>query len=142
MTNDAMSLHRHHLKKTFKDFCAGIMKKYNITKNEVVILIYLSENTKNTSKDIVDEFLFSKSHVSLSTEQLTSKGYIKKIPDGKVTRLLVTKKGQKVVNELKKKKEEFDKMIFKDFTKEEKETLDKLYHKILSNIKNIEHKEE
>ena len=142
MTNDAMSLHRHHFEKTFKDFYANTMKKYNLTNNEVIILIYLSENTKNTAKDIVDEFLFSKSHVSLSTEQLTSKGYIKKKPDGKATRLLVTKKGQEVVNELKKQKEQFNKIIFKNFTKEEKETLDKLYHKILSNIKNIEHKEE
>ena len=99
MTNDTMSIHRHHFEKAFKDFCTNIMKKYNLTNNEVIILIFLSENTKNTAKDIVDEFLFSKSHVSLSTDQLTRKGYIKKIPDGKATRLLVTPKGQEVVYE-------------------------------------------
>ena len=142
MTNDTISIHRHHFEKAFKDFCINIMKKYNLTNNEVIILIYLSENTKNTAKDIVDEFLFSKSHVSLSTDQLTRKGYIKKIPDGKATRLLVTPKGQEVVNELKKQKEQFNNMIFKDFTKEEKETLDKLYHKILNNIKKIENRRE
>ena len=65
MKNDAMSLHRHHFEKAFKEFCTATMKKYNLTNNEVIILIYLSENTKNTAKDIVNEFLFSKSHVSL-----------------------------------------------------------------------------
>ena len=54
----------------------------------------------------------------------------------------MTPKGQEVVNELKKQKEQFNNMIFKDFTKEEKETLDKLYHKILNNIKKIENRRE
>ena len=140
MKNDAMSLHRHHFEKAFKEFCTATMEKYNLTNNEVIILIYLSENTKNTAKDIVNEFLFSKSHVSLSTEQLTSKGYIKKIPAGKATRLLVTPKGKEIVDKLKKQKEQFNNIIFKDFTIEEKETLDKLYHKILNNIKNYDPK--
>lgn len=134
MKNDTMNLHKHHLEKAFKDFCAPTMKKYNLTNNEIIILIYLSENTKNTAKDIVEEFLFSKSHVSLSTDQLTSKGYIKKVPDKKVIRLIVTSKGKKVINKLKKQKQQFDDIIFNNFTKEEKELLDKLHQKILNNI--------
>lgn len=45
-------------------------KKYDLTNNEIAIISYLSGNTADTASDIVNELLFSKSHISLSVDTL------------------------------------------------------------------------
>ena len=55
---------------------------------------------KDTSSDIVNELLFSKSHVSLSVDGLSKKGLVKKIQDDKdkkVFHLVLTEKAQPIV---------------------------------------------
>ena len=67
-------------KKKIKKSYKFIEKKYKLTKNELIIISYLAENSEsNLSSDIVKNLGFSKSHVSLSVANLIKSGYLNTI---------------------------------------------------------------
>ena len=71
-------------------------RKYNLTNNEIAVVSYLSISEKDTASDIVNELLFSKSHVSLSVDS-GKKGLIEKVQDQqdkKISHLLLTEKSR------------------------------------------------
>lgn len=119
-----------------------ILNKYNLTNNELSILIFLYENEpeNNTASNIVRELLFTKSHVSLSVESLIKKEYIIKNidkDDKKRYYLNLTKKANNIKDDYIKKKKEFLDLLFFDVEEKDKETMKRVFYQVQKNIDNI-----
>ena len=70
------------LKKTFENAFEDIRKKYNLTMNEIILLLYLERNKmKNTARDMVEEIMITKSHISKSVDSLVDKKIITRLQD-------------------------------------------------------------
>lgn len=91
------------IKKIVEKAYLEMTRKYNLTNNEIAVVSYLSISEKDTASDIVNELLFSKSHVSLSVDSLVKKGLIEKVQDQqdkKISHLLLTEKADPMINDL------------------------------------------
>lgn len=122
--------------KIFED----IFQKYNLTSNEVDILIFLKENTDDTATNIVNELLFTKSHVSLSVENLTKKGYITKYVDErnkKMVHLELTDKSIPILEETTVKKKKFMDLMFEHISEEDKKVMEKVFKQMNENVNHI-----
>lgn len=129
-----------YIRKITANVFTGILEKYNLTINELSIILYLhSENGgKNTAQDIVKELLFTKSHVSSSVDSLVKKGYLEKkadYQDKKKMHLIVKPKANVIFEDSKCIKENYFKILFKNFSEEEKELSSKIFNKMYENIK-------
>ena len=125
------------IKKIVEKAYLEMTRKYNPTNNEIAVVSYLSISEKDTASDIVNELLFSKSHVSLSVDSLVKKGLIEKVQDQqdkKISHLLLTEKADPMINDLCLRKKEIEEIFFKGFTREEKTQFQMLIEKMVSNI--------
>ena len=125
------------IKKIVEKAYLEMTRKYNLTNNEIAVVSYLSISEKDTASDIVNELLFSKSHVSLSVDSLVKKGLIEKVQDQqdkKISHLLLTEKADPMINDLFLRKKEIEEIFFKGFTREEKTQFQMLIEKMVSNI--------
>ena len=129
------------LKKTFENAFEDIRKKYNLTMNEIILLLYLERNKmKNTARDMVEEIMITKSHISKSVDSLVDKKIITRLQDKddrKVIHLQITENASKLVKELKKIDESITKKVTKGISKEELAILEKALQKIKENISDI-----
>ena len=72
----------HSMKKLYDHLCLHVMKKYQMTRSELDILLFLYNNpTFDSAKDIVEQRGLSKSHASMGIEKLIQDGYLKAIVD-------------------------------------------------------------
>ena len=70
------------IKKLYSNVFERIALEYNITANEVMILTFLKDDfDQDMATDIVNTLMISKSHVSLSVNNLEKAGYIVKKQD-------------------------------------------------------------
>lgn len=134
-----MQNYGYFFKKVMDKAYSEMTKKYSLTNNELAIISYLSSHENNTASDIAAELLFTKSHISLSVDTLTKKGYILKEADTcdkKVIHLSLTELTGQIVKELSDRRKEIETVFFQDFTDTEKEQLQKSLQKITNNIIN------
>lgn len=91
-------------------------EKYNLTQNEVEVLIFLYNNPElNTSKDIVKYRWTSKSLVCKSVRSLLDNEYLDPAADyddGRVMRLIMTEKTREIAKILAEKEKEYYAAIF------------------------------
>lgn len=91
-------------------------EKYNLTQNEVEVLIFLYNNPElNTSKDIVKYRWTSKSLVCKSVRSLLDNEYLDPAADyddGRVMRLIMPEKTREIAKDLAEKEKEFYDLIF------------------------------
>ena len=129
------------IKKAYEDSYEDIRKKYDLTMNEIIILHYLNcNNDKNTAKDLVDEVIATKSHISLSVENLTKRGLIEKIQDGdnkKIFHLLVTDKSKKIIDEISERSKFLMNKIIENIPNEDVDITEKTLKMIIENIENL-----
>lgn len=128
------------LRKAKNKIFADIVKKYNLTSNELNIIIFLDESTDDTATNIVNELLFTKSHVSYSIENLTKKGYITKYFDDKnkkIIHLKLTDKTKPILKETDIKNKEFIDLICDNISEEDKKVMDKVFKQMNKNVNRI-----
>ena len=98
-------------------------EKYNLTQNEVEVLIFLYNNPElNTSKDIVKYRWTSKSLVCKSVRSLLDNEYLDPAADyddGRVMRLIMPEKTREIAKDLAEKEKEFYDLIFDGITDKE-----------------------
>ena len=126
-------------KKKIKKSYKFIEKKYKLTKNELIIISYLAENSEsNLSSDIVKNLGFSKSHVSLSVTNLIKSGYLNTISnkqDKKKMHLVLKDKASEIINDIKTVKTNFENQLFSGFSDNEKKQFSALLKKLVRNVK-------
>lgn len=129
------------LKKTLDETFEEIRKKYNLTMNEILVLVQLIRaEDKNTAKDIVDEIMITKSHISKSVKSLDEKNIIKRTQDyedKKIIHLQIVDKNSELIKEISEKNKEINKKIVEGLSNEELQILDKVLIRIKENIKKM-----
>ncbi len=124
------------IKKIVEKAYSEITKQYILTNNEIAVISYLAAGNGDTASDIVNDLLFSKSHVSLSVDSLAKKGIIVKVQDEqdkKIWHLLLTEKAGPVAERVFLREKEMEEIFFRGLSEEEKELFQKLTEKIVSN---------
>lgn len=126
-------------KKAYENMLNKISRKYELTNNEVKILLFLNKNDDtDIAKDIVDMLILSKSHVSMSVESLVKKGYLQKVQydeNKKKQHLKITSKALKIINDADRREESFFEKMYNGITEEEKNTINAIFEKMYNNIK-------
>ena len=126
------------IKKLYSNVFERIAVEYNITANEVMILTFLKDDfDQDMATDIVNTLMISKSHVSLSVNNLEKAGYIVKkqdVNDKKKIHLVITEKAKPILNEIENEQNKLYEVIFKGISEEEKEILKLILQKMCNNI--------
>lgn len=129
-------------RKKMHNFLEKRIKEYNLTSNQIDVLIFIKRNKEyNTAKDIVEYIGVSKGLVSRSIDDLLKRGYITACEDKndkRKLRLFLTGEGEKIVNIIEEYDREFFEMLTSNITKEEMEVHASIINKIVTNLKNID----
>lgn len=137
--NFEILLSGQQFKKLYEKQICPILKKYNLTKIEIEILLFLQQNRLyDTAKDIVELKSYTKSHVSKATDSLMKNGYlIRKLDehDRRSIHLQVAQKAQPIVKEALQLRSSLFALLYKDITNEEKKVLEQIAGKMAVNIK-------
>ncbi|WP_338472260.1 winged helix DNA-binding protein [Niallia sp. XMNu-256] len=128
-----------HFKKLYEKKYFPIFKKYDITKIEIEILLFLQHNRSyDTARDIVELKSYTKSHVSKAIDSLIKNGYlIGKLDehDRRSIHLEIPPRAQPIVQEALQLRNSLLDILFKNMSNEEKLFLDQIARKIDCNIK-------
>lgn len=126
------------IKKLYSNVFERIAVEYNITANEVMILTFLKDDfDQDMATDIVNTLMISKSHVSLSVNNLEKAGYIIKkqdVNDKKKIHLEITEKAKPILDEIESEQNKLYEVIFKGISEEEIEILKLILQKMCNNI--------
>ena len=133
-------------KKFYERIYNQISKKYDLTKIEIEILLFLEKNQSyDTAKDIVELKFYAKSHVSKAIDSLIHKGYVLGIldeQDRRCVHLKIADAAEQIVREANEMRRNLINILFKDITLEEKRIMESVAKKIKNNIKEAMEKDE
>ncbi len=124
--------------KLYGNICKAAVKEYQLTPNEVVVLNFLSSQSRfDTAKDLVKFHGISKGLVCRSVESLVSRGYLETDVDQKdrrVIHLKIKEDAKKIVKQLEAAREEFFGKLFDGVSKEEMAVIQQVMDKMVRNI--------
>ncbi|WP_028043237.1 MarR family transcriptional regulator [Candidatus Stoquefichus massiliensis] len=133
------------MKKLYDHLCLGVTKKYQISRNELDILLFLHNNPQfDSAKDIVEKRGLVKSHASMGIEKLVKSHYLETIQDNKDRRkyhLYLLPPSKDIVEDGLQVQKQFYDILFKGFTVEEKKMYHNMLHLMYKNIKEEEENE-
>lgn len=125
-------------KKLYYQLCKDILQKYQITRTELDILLFLHNNPKwNSAKDIVEKRGIVKSHVSLGIEKLVTKNYVKAVQDSKDKRryhLYILEDARNIIEDGLMIQKKFNEMIWSGLTNQEKKEFQFILRHIYHNM--------
>ncbi len=121
----------------FDETIKQIANNYSLKEMEYHVLAYLGQNSdKNTASEIVKSLKASKSHISITVQALTEKGFIEqyqKADNNKTIHLQLTEKGKQIFQESLSGFEDYLKQSSKGFDKEEIELFRSLVNRLYVN---------
>ena len=119
-----------------------LCKKWNLTRNELEVLLFLHNNPEyDRAVDIVQNRGLSKSHVSLSINNLESRGFLTRREDPadrRTIHLALTEAALPIVEKGQMSQRQFFSYIHKGVTQEQIDLMMDFARKVSENIKNIE----
>ena len=104
-------------------------------------LMYISVHGACTQSSIAEAMEISAATVAVSLKKLEKGGYIEKQfcpEDGRSNRIILTPKGEDVVEQSKAMFDEVDQRMFEAVTEEEQLLLHRYMEQIITNLKNME----
>lgn len=111
-------------KELYSTLFIPICAKYKITMTEMLVLLFLSANTKSdTASDIVEKLKIAKSHVSASVRDLEERGYLEGKYLGhnhRTIHLQICDNASEIIKEGRKVQKKFLSVISRGFSEEEK----------------------
>lgn len=127
--------------KVYRKLCAQAVAEYDFTPNEIVVLMFLSNNPGyDSASDIAHFRNISKGLVAKSVEHLCETGYLKTGKDKKDRRLVhlfLTEKSGEIVARLKACRQEFAKELYAGVAKEDMAAMARVTEKMNQNLDNI-----
>lgn len=115
------------LKAMYGDFLDPICTKFDLTRAQIDILLFLLTNPDlDTATDIVQSRRLTKSHVSISLRELVDRGFIERdYRDGnrKTVHLVMTERAKVVLEEGKKAQKAFSEALFEGIPEDIKKAL-------------------
>lgn len=119
--------------------CRTIMEQYQLTKNEIDVLLFLANNHPyDTARDIVEYRALTKSHVCKSVDSLLRRGYLKGEQDEKDRRLIHLKiqpEYMPVIREAQQMQQDFFNTLYRGIPVEDLETVKAAFRIMARNIR-------
>ncbi len=119
-----------------------ICRKWNLTRNELDVLLFLANNPEyDRAVDVVQRRGMSKSHVSLSVADLEAKGYLRRREDPadrRTVHLQLTQEASGSIEDGRRAQKWFFSYIHQGVTREQIELMTDFARKVSENIRNIE----
>ena len=135
---DVTAVAKKHYAKLLEPVC----KEWNLTRNELDILLFLYNNPEyDRAADIVSHRGIAKSHVSMSVASLEEKGLLLRRfdeNDRRAAHLELQGSGSVIAAQAKEKQVQFFSLLFQGISKEEFDLWKKIHHQIHKNIENFE----
>lgn len=127
------------IKSLYSECMEPVCKKHDLTRMELDILMFLANNPEfTTATEIVENRQLTKSHVSLAVNTLTRKGFLTRSfseKNRKTIHLTVCENAREIIEDGRNSQQEFGGILFRDFSKEDKEALSHLLSKLEQNIR-------
>ena len=122
----------------YQELLSPLCKKYELTDTEVVILLYLADpNPADTATEIVRSQRLKKSVVSMSVDDLESKGLIRSYyeeGDRRSKHLKVMDPAKPIIREARKIQDRYYELLTEGLENEEKDQLNRYLETINRNI--------
>ena len=132
-------------KKGYSRVLDPICKQWNITRNELDVMLFLHNNPQfDRATDIVARRGIAKSHVSLSVAGLEEKGLLRRNfskQDRRTAHLELLEPGRAIAAEARERQMQYFAALYQGVSPEEFEIWKNIIRKIQSNIKTIENSE-
>ncbi len=110
---------------------------YNLTFGQLRLLLVINKYPDASQKELAEMMKFTQGAMSLAVKRLIELDMIKQVPlelDMRYNRLVVTDKGQSMIDNYEEELEEIDKEMLKGFSDEELEVLSLFLGRINSNL--------
>lgn len=128
------------LQKVFKKMdlrCYNAVKDYDLTKNEAIILMFLSNNQKHDkASDIIKIRGISKAHVCQSVDSLCKKGFLKTTCDKKdrrIQHLIIQESALDIVRKLNHERNSYFETIFYGLNERQKNDFIEMVKQVIKN---------
>lgn len=129
-------------KKNYHLILAPICGKWEITRNELDVLLFLQNNPQyDRAADIVRYRGIAKSHVSMSVASLESRGFLTRKfdkADRRTAHLELSEQGREIAGEARKYQTQFFSALYQGVTEEELALWGRVTEKVCDNIRNLE----
>lgn len=115
---------------------SSVCLKYHLTRTELLVLLFLGKNKRNTATDIVDKLKITKSHVSASVRDLEERGYVKSNYEGNNHRsvhLKLCDNAEDIIKAGEAVQNKFISIVCKGFSQEERNTLKNFVQRMTAN---------
>jgi DNA-binding MarR family transcriptional regulator len=110
---------------------------YNLTFGQLRLLLVINKYPDASQKELAEMMKFTQGAMSLAVKRLIELDMIKQVPlelDMRYNRLVVTDKGQSMIDNYEEELEEIDREMLKGFLDEELEVLSLFLGRINSNL--------
>jgi len=122
----------------FHTIVDNLLSKYDLTSTQANFLFFLMyKNPNPIQKDFEDFFQISHSAATGVLARLKEKQmvtFVRSETDKRCKKILICEKGRNIIEQFKSYSKFEKKYLFKNFTKEEKDELDRLLKKLIVNI--------
>ena len=129
-------------KKSYNLLLAPVCSKWEITRNELDVLLFLQNNPGyDRATDIVAYRGMAKSHVSMSVAKLESRELLVRRydeADRRTAHLVLTEQGAAIAGEAKTYQTQFFAALYQGISQEELATWGRITEKVCSNIRNLD----
>lgn len=129
----------NHAKKVYGRMLEPICKKWNLTRNELDVMLFLANQPGlDRAVDIVNHRGLSKSHVSASITDLESRGMLIRTQDPfdrRTVHLSLTEKTQEIIEAGHQAQQCFFRKLYQGVDPEQFAMLEKLTQKVSENLK-------
>lgn len=129
----------YEMKKTYQKNFQSISKQYHLTQNEIDVLLFLYNNPNfNRASDITKYRSLTKSHVSMSIENLTKRNIIIKNSDSndqRVTLLAIAPQADTMMQQIQKTQQAFIQRILKNIDEEDLEIFKNIWQMLIQNLR-------
>ena len=133
---DGLSL----FKKIYDQSLEPVCKKYQLTRMELDILLFLANNPGyDTAKDIIERRRLTKSHVSMSLKNLERRDMVQKeyYPGNqKTAHLKLSSASIQMVAEGQQAQKKFFQTVFRDFNPEDVSRMEDYFERMRKNMQN------
>ena len=123
----------------YSSVCKPLCQKLHLPQTAFDILMFLANNPEHkTARDIVELRGLTKSHICQSVDGLTRRGWLSGVQDGQDRRrvhLSLLPAAQTAVAAAQAVQRDFFVRLYRGVSQEERETLERVQEKMLSNLK-------
>ncbi len=128
-------------KRGYEAALAPVEAAFSLTRNEIDVLLFLSNNPEyDTARDVVELRALSKSHVCKSVDRLTRRGYLSGAQDRRDRRLIhlrILPAAGEAVAAARQAQQDFFLTLYRGVPPEDRRVLERVMRQIAANLSGV-----